>query len=245
MGIGIGMGIRRASVLRRARVAPALLILAVAGLLGVEGCASSGGGYPSGCASDLPRDRRSLDGVVDSAGLQTDVAGFWAPGMGRTVASIHYDSAGSLDTARVASATLREEGEDRLAAMVLAHARPEGAPGEDAYLFLGDEGGAALRRVPRLAGCAPRLLRRDLLARRLSEEAAALGVSRLVTANVMVHVQADGRAGEVRIARTSGSPEVDFAAMSVLRDATFTAGMLEGIPVALWAAFPLTFTPRR
>lgn len=243
--MGIGMGSWMAGVLRRVRVAPALLILAATGLLGVAGCASSGGRYPSGCASDLPRDRRSLDEVVDSAGLQAGVAGLWAPGMGRTVASIHYDSAGSLDTARVASATLREEGEARLAAMVLSHARPEGAPGEGAYLFLGDEGGAAPRRVPRLAGCAPRLLRRDLLTRRLTEEAAALGVFRLVTASVMVHVQADGRAGEVRVSRTSGDPAVDFVAMRVLRDATFTPGMLEGIPRALWASFPLTFTPRR
>jgi len=211
----------------------------------IAGCAASGAGSPSGCASDLARHDASLGEVLDSSGVRADLEAFWAPEIGRTVANLQYDSAGALDTAWVASATLREEARARVEAMLLARARPRGEPEQRVGLFLGDEDGAAPRRVRGLRGCAPRWLRPDLVGQRLAAEARALGVARLVTAYVMVHVREDGRVGEVRIERTSGDPAVDAAAVRVLRDALFLPGMVEGIPMAVWAAFPLTFTPGR
>jgi protein TonB len=61
--------------------------------------------------------------------------------------------------------------------------------------------------------------------------------------DVLVFVRGDGRVGEVRVDKTSGNPAVDEAALRVLRDAAFAPGAIEGIPVALWTSFPVTFTP--
>ncbi|MGD8322468.1 MAG: TonB family protein [Gemmatimonadota bacterium] len=221
----------------------ALVGLLASGLFAL-GCATTGRGHRSSdCTSELAPDTASLEEVADSASLRRDITDVWTPVTGRVVASLVYDSLGSLDTAHVWSSSPSDVVRRRLEKMLMAHAHAAGSAGQRVYLFVGDEGGPKLRRVPGLRTCLPRMLHTERLARSLRAEARSLGVSYMTRVDVLVFVRGDGRVGEVRVDKTSGNPAVDEAALRVLRDAAFAPGAIEGIPVALWTSFPVTFTP--
>jgi TonB family protein len=61
---------------------------------------------------------------------------------------------------------------------------------------------------------------------------------------VMALVREGGRIQEVRVQQSSGELAIDLAATRVFEGAVFTPAMIEGIEVAVWAAFPVTFVPR-
>lgn len=62
------------------------------------------------------------------------------------------------------------------------------------------------------------------------------------TVQLQVYVLESGRAGEVKVARSSGFPKLDEAAVAeVKRNWRFVAGKEDGKPVAMWHTFAVTF----
>ena len=206
------------------------------------GCASGSGGSGA-CRTDLAPSEAALTGVLDSAALQTRIAESWPPQSGRVVARVGGRTDGAADTARVWAATLddqqRAEIRDALASSA-AHGREEVVS-----LFIGDEAGPAVRRVDGLRTCAPSIINRVVLAERISIEADGLNIPGPMTVRVLVFVQRTGIVEEVRIDESSGDTSVDLAAARVFRGVTFSPAQMEGIPVPVWAAFPVNFSPRR
>ena len=58
---------------------------------------------------------------------------------------------------------------------------------------------------------------------------------------VWAWIEDDGTVGDTRVHETSGYPSLDEAAMQALREARFTPAQLEGEPVGVWLALPVTF----
>lgn len=56
-----------------------------------------------------------------------------------------------------------------------------------------------------------------------------------------VEVGADGRAGQVRVHRSSGSPRLDEAALVAVRAARFRPYAENGVPLAVWTTVPIAF----
>ena len=57
-----------------------------------------------------------------------------------------------------------------------------------------------------------------------------------------VHVEADGRAGDVQLHTTSGSPRLDQSALDTVRRWKFVPARLAQTPVAAWVLVPIAFT---
>ncbi|MBI5271836.1 MAG: energy transducer TonB, partial [Burkholderiales bacterium] len=56
-----------------------------------------------------------------------------------------------------------------------------------------------------------------------------------------VEVGADGRASQVRVHRSSGSPRLDEAALVAVRAARFRPYAENGVPLAVWTTVPIAF----
>ena len=62
------------------------------------------------------------------------------------------------------------------------------------------------------------------------------------TVNLQVYVLENGRAGEIKIAKSSGFPKLDEAAVKeVQRNWRFVPGKEDGKPVPMWHIFAVTF----
>jgi len=62
------------------------------------------------------------------------------------------------------------------------------------------------------------------------------------TVHLQVYVLETGRAGEIKVAKTSGFPKLDEAAVKeVQRNWRFVPGKEDGKPVAMWHVFAVTF----
>ena len=62
------------------------------------------------------------------------------------------------------------------------------------------------------------------------------------TVHLQVYVQENGRAGEIKVAKSSGFPKLDEAAVKeVQRNWRFVPGKEDGKPVAMWHIFAVTF----
>ncbi len=209
-------------------------------------CASGGPSAASGpggrCTSDLAPADESLTEVLDSVGVQQSLESLWPASAGLAVARV-ADDPEVPQPISVWSESLTEE-QRHAVAETLAEHHLEGADTR-AYLFLGDENGPAIRRVDRLGQCAPTLISRDPIARRIAAEARGLGIDQTYVVRLYTFVERSGQISEVRIAESSGDARVDLAAARVFRDERMTPGMVEGMRVPLWVAFPVTFRPRR
>lgn len=218
---------------------PTILAL---GLTALWGCASAAGGVPEQCRSNLPPDPRSLQEVVDSLALQRGVEAAWEEGAGLTLATLTFDSTGASRRVDIISESVGDPARQAFREALDETARRTGEPRERIFLFLGDGRGPGVRRVAIHRGCAPEILNHDLVLTRLQTESRRLGLEESQTVGLWVQVQLDGRAGEVRVAESSGEREVDAVAVRVLRTAIFRPGMIEGIPVGgIWARFPVNF----
>lgn len=210
----------------------------------VWSCASAGGAGSSTCTSDLSPSLLSLNEVLDSAAVERRLLTLWPAGAGLAVARIGGASGDDDEPVVLWSESLTEAQEAELtAALESASAMPLDTD-ERAYVFIGDVAGPAPRRVDQLRRCAPDILDRRSLARRIAAEANGLGIERRVVVRLSVFVDADGSIAEVRVDESSGDINVDRAATRVFRGALFSPGQIEGIPVPVWASFPVTFTPR-
>lgn len=206
------------------------------------GCAAGSGGSGA-CRTDLSPSEAPLAAVLDSAALQTRIAERWPPQAGRVVARVGGLTDGGADTARVWAATLDHQQQAEIRDALTSSA----AHGQEEVvsLFIGDDAGPAVRRVDGLRTCAPSIINRVVLAERISIEADGLSIPSPMTVRVLVFVQRTGVVEEVRIDESSGDTNVDVAAARVFRGITFRPAQMEGIPVPVWAAFPVNFSPRR
>lgn len=218
-------------------------VSATAALAGVA-CASSGSaGGPDRCRSDLSPHRQSLSEVLDSAALQAGLTGLWTEDTGLVLASVQYDSLAAYDTTRVWSESLSEGSRSEIEAVVERLVPAEFGDGEPISLFLGDETGPAVRRVGRFAICPPSMKKqRDFLVR-LSKKVYGLGLDRARLICTYVLVEPNGRAGDMRIHKSSGRRDTDVAVLEVLETAEFSPGTLEGMTVGVWISLPITLTP--
>ena len=220
--------------------------MAAVAIVGMSGCATSAGGSPgTACRSDLANGPASLSESVDSAALLEDLTATWLAASGLTVATVPYDSLGSLSTVRVISEFLPEDAEDELGQTLARYARPIGTPNALVELFVGDEAGPNPRRVRELRRCAPQLVNRDFLADALASAAETLPLDTRTTVRLYALVLENGNVADVRIDQPSRNPTVDEAAMGVMYLATFTPALVEGMPTTTWVNFPVTFQVRR
>lgn len=210
----------------------------------VWGCATTGGSSSSTCTSALNPSVRSLNEILDSARVQSQVSRLWPSDAGLVVARVGGATAPVSSPVRVWSASSSDALESELAAVLEAASRISLDTEETAYLFMGDASGPALRRLDRLGQCAPSIPNERSVARRIAEEARDLNLQQRAVVRLFVFVERDGSVREVRVEETSGDATVDVAAASVFRNVRFTPARIEGMPVAVWARFPVTFSPR-
>jgi TonB family protein len=171
------------------------------------------------------------------------VEAVWTASNGLVLASIEYDSAGARDHVDLLAARLAPLDAARLRTALEANVAPEAQPDAQVHIVLADEAGPTVRRVARFQGCAPTFANRGWLAEQLRTRGATLGLRRPHLVRLATQVLPDGTAGEIRIAESSGDPQVDEAAAAIFRDAVFRPALVEGIPVTTWAVFPIAFTP--
>jgi len=164
------------------------------------------------------------------------------PGTGLVLATIRYDSTGAMADVEVITESMLEVMRTRVAQAVRSAARPRAEPRHRVHLFIG-EGTVHVRRVRGFRTCGPRILDPDWLASQLRAEAPALKLARPVRVRLFVRVGADGAAREVRVADSSGNPDADAAAVRVMTGASYAPAVAEGVPVPVWASFPVTFRP--
>lgn len=222
-------------------------LLCVAALAGAS-CATSSaaaGGDPGTCRSDLPPGPLPLAAAVDSAGLHRQLADVLAPGQGRVLARFVPAPGLDPDSVSVLSASLADQDLARVREAVAEAALPAGSDAGEVHLLLRDEGGMALRRVAGFAGCAPVMTEVERVRQTMQEESRGLGrvLTDPTTVTVLVFVEADGRVGDVRIQRGSGITDVDLAAARVARQLVFVPAQVEGVPLPVWSAIPLSFGP--
>ena len=195
------------------------------------------------CRSDLAPSTSTLAEVLDSVSAQARLEAIWPQGAGLTVARIGGDIDPDADPIRIWSRSLTDAQIGEVEHVLGSSAVMPLWTSERAHVFVGDENGPAIRRVDRLAQCAPRMIGRTRLMRRMEEEARGLRLDGRVVVRLLVFVEASGRSGEVRIDQGSGDFAIDQAAARVFDGIDFTPAQVEGIPVGVWASFPVTFTP--
>lgn len=213
-----------------------LAILAIA-----TACASSSRAGPSGCASDLSLHPRSLNDVMDSARLAADLVDAWPARSGLTLARVHYDSVGALDTVRVIGAGTPAWVSDRLAVIVGRHVPQASDPRDSIDLMLGDGSGPSPQRVRELRVCPPSLANTDYIRDLIAAEARRFPLETRAVVRLYVLVLPDGSVGEVRISQPSSNVAMDAVAVRIMYEARFEPARTEGIPVEIWASFPVRF----
>ena len=57
-----------------------------------------------------------------------------------------------------------------------------------------------------------------------------------------VLVDASGRVGDIKVARSSGYPNLDTAALKAVRNWRFVPGKRAGIPISTWVEVPIAFS---
>lgn len=203
------------------------------------------GGDPGACRSDLPPGPLPLAGAVDSAGLHRQLSDVLASGQGRVLARFVPASGLDPDSVSVLSASLAEQELARVRRAVAEAAVPGEADAAEVHLLLRDDGEIALRRVAGFQGCAPVMTGVDEVRRLMQEESRGLGrvLTGPTTVAVLVYVEVDGRVGNLEIQRGSGITDVDLAAARVARQLLFVPAQVEGVPVPVWSAIPLSFGP--
>lgn len=61
------------------------------------------------------------------------------------------------------------------------------------------------------------------------------------TVLLSLYILADGRVGEVKVARSSGHPKLDESALREAKKWRFVPGTSDGRPMAMWKQLPVTF----
>lgn len=181
--------------------------------------------------------------IADSSALQIAVERHWQPGTELAVATLRWDSAGVLAEPRVLSTDLSPAALASMTGALTEAVRERSVAGSAAYLVLGEGGVPGVRRVARLGMCAPLFLNREEMTRAVQAAVRGMSVPRMERIRLLVKVMPDGSAGEIRIDEGTGDAGMDMAAARVFRGAHFDPARIQGIPVEVWAAFPVTLRP--
>lgn len=212
----------------------------------LAGCAGiSVGEAPAQCREGpIKADDRSVDWVLDSAQVSTDLVPILGDHPGLVLAIMDFDSVGGLDSVRVVGSDLSETVAAEVEKVLRAEVRDQSMMGA-AYFELRTREAMSLRSIHRPPACPPQLLNAIALARLMADEAQARGVLGPVQVLVEAVVDRDGRVVEVRLVESSGIVPADRAALQVARRGRYRPATLAGIPVQVPVLFPIDFTPRR
>lgn len=217
-------------------------------LIILSGCASgtarpellSSGTPPRGqrCTiGAVPDPLPSVAEVVDTARFSAALRGEFGSIRGYTLVSLRADSTGEWTRVRSIEGDLPAPAEERAVALLAQHLRPaDGVRRMRIRLDLDPLPGFELGPSE---SCAPAVRNEPEVVRLLRAEAQAIGARGIVV--LWIRTDELGRAGEVRIHRSSGSVQLDAAAARVARRMEFHPALLDGVPVAIWAQVPLHF----
>lgn len=176
----------------------------------------------------------ALDAIFDSAVVHAALAQL--PERGAAVLSLQLDSLSQPRHLRVVDATLPESAQAAVQEAFTAHLRPNAPPQILARVRV-DVGESVRFVVGKSEGCPPQIRNASEVAaavRRLAQGAPQSGV-----AIVAALVNTDGTPSQLRINRSSGNSAVDRIALEAARTARFDPALLDRIPVAAWAQFPV------
>jgi len=210
----------------------------------LSSCATGGSGRGGSCRSDLARHPSSLNELVDSAALQSHLESIWEPVEGLVLGRIRIDSTGAMDGVTLRTESVSESQRERLVQAVSSAALDSPGRRDGTYLFLGDEGGPAVRWLARVQACVPELRNREMLSREIEEAAGQFGISERREVLLRAEVLVSGAVGDVEVQRSSGDSRIDMVAVRLFRTARYTPAMIEGIRVKVWVQFPVVFNPR-
>lgn len=202
------------------------------------------------CRSDLEPADYSLASRVDSVAFVNAIDPSWFDGEQLAVLLIAYDSPGTASSAQVHS--LSHQGihpqSGSIEAAFLRLQRPRAAEEAEA-LVLHKGNGMDAYFLKSVKICQPKIKNTravqggasDGLRRRAPDEISKIRGTRRFRARFSVHVGTDGSVIEIRMDTSSGNSAMDRAMHDAISDeAEFEPGYIEGIPVSLWARFPLT-----
>lgn len=173
------------------------------------------------------------------SGTRSALEEVWNPDWGRGIAILstsdssglrvraHLESGDSNDTSRIAA--LLDDG------LVVSVAKEE-----PLRLLIHDGDDFVFRTVRQFTTCAPRFRNRSGVANQLGRIGRRLRVSQTLVIRARLWIDVEGRVGPVEIEQSSGSIEVDAAVLEAARGWRFEPARNEGIPVAVWLAFPIT-----
>lgn len=197
------------------------------------------------CRTASPQASGSLSEHLTDAGVRL-IEASWTPSWERTVGMIvPADPARPnpelRDTyVRLWSLAAPEEEVEALAEGLKAELR---APDLDASVsfFLSADRELTPFVVDGFAYCAPQMRNGATLAEELGRRGRDLELDTSAQTRVAVLVNAQGTVARARVQESSGSDQVDAAALEIARLGRFNPGTVEGIPMWQWATLPVTF----
>lgn len=188
-----------------------------------------------------------LEELMDSAQAVRGLEAVWSDDFDFTIAYVSYDSLDVYRRVVVLSQNADEDETTRLASALAGVVDQTVPQTESVLLILGDHDGLDLKRVERFNLCRPRITNRRTVQSRAVKKALSLGPQirgQSRRAYVWLFVTEQGLISESRIAQSSGNFRIDRAAIEVAEGVEFEPGRREGIPVAVWVRFPVTFHVR-
>lgn len=195
--------------------------------------------HPAQSCSWVPERLPLLESVVDEKAVveaALGIPGFEDAG-NHYVVSIALDSTGAVTGITSIASTFAPEREPELLDLLVPHVRARASEGTRRLrlgVFGGDEPAVVLGPAQ---SCSPTLANRRTVGRMLTN----LGTGRRGTATVWVFVEANGVPSNFRLEASSGDGSADAIAMTVAREMRFLPARIEGVPVSVWVALPVSF----
>lgn len=222
-------------------------ILTLAAACFAAGCASAPNPSPTASppTSRLGQQSRppSVETWVDSAALHSELVRLSGPEAGAIVFAVRYSSAGQLERVGPIFQGYPNGYVRPLESALRAHLRPQSGSEETSASILVQGGASPLIRFVRLGRnqAAPAL-------RNTREVAAAIGRTTQTLVNtqggtVLMDgvVTVDGTLAAPTVTRSSGSAELDSAALRIAQVMRFSPAQIDGAAVQATTAFPVTF----
>ena len=203
------------------------------------------------CRTESPERTGTLSDFLSAEGLELLESG-WTRTWGRTVGLIRAEREWETPPedpraryALVLTSAGAPEAELRALERTLqdqVERRPD--EGERVAFFVSEGDSVDVFRVEALAECPPEILNKDELAAALRRRAMNFRDRREFVVKVLARIDATGRILETRVDESSSVIEVDAAAVEIARTARYRPAESEGIPVAVWLSYPITFRRR-
>lgn len=203
---------------------------------------------------DAPRQLPSVDQVVDSAALSSDLAG--APAGGYGLFTLGYDTLGMADTVRLAGGDLPATARTAWYDAVTRRMRERspfpvtgrrGRPQPWSVLLRLDAGASPIMRVGRSQQCPPVLTNGFAVQSYVQQAFSQLVRSSRIQqrpARVMMEfvVDSTGAVRDARVQSSNGTAEVEVIARQAIQQARFQPAILNRQAVSTVARMPINFT---